>query len=220
MPPFNAERRDRLADAAIEVLAHEGARGLTHRAVDAQAAEPPGTTSRYFRTREALMAAVVERVRTLHFADLRRAPRGAVEPGEVADHLAAMVHAAVTTNRVRHLAVIELFLEATRRPELHAAMSALRTSQIQLMRDVHRAAGLELATADAALLVTAISGIVHFALTTPEAIDLHSPDEVRPLVRRAVDLIHTRCTTPTQAVWSTEGSPADAIRHQHLADRG
>ena len=37
MPPFNAERRDRLADAAIEVLAHEGARGLTHRAVDAQA---------------------------------------------------------------------------------------------------------------------------------------------------------------------------------------
>ena len=26
MPPFNAERRDRLADAAIEVLAHEGAR--------------------------------------------------------------------------------------------------------------------------------------------------------------------------------------------------
>ena len=138
------------------------------------------------------MAAVVERVRTLHFADLRRAPRGAVEPGEVADHLAAMVHAAITTNRVRHLAVIELFLEATRRPELHAAMSALRTSQIQLMRDIHRAAGLELAPADAALLVTAITGIVHFALTTPEAIDLRSPDEVRPLVRRAVDLIHTR----------------------------
>jgi hypothetical protein len=103
-----------------------------------------------------------------------------------------MVHAAITTNRVRHLAVIELFLEATRRPELHAAMSALRSSQIQLMRDIHRAAGLELAPADAALLVTAITGIVHFALTTPEAIDLRSPDEVRPLVRRAVDLIHTR----------------------------
>ena len=117
-------------------------------------------------------------MRTLHFADLRRAPRGAVEPGEVADHLAAMVHAAITTNRVRHLAVIELFLEATRRPELHAAMSALRSSQIQLMRDIHRAAGLELAPADAALLVTAITGIVHFALTTPEAIDLRSPDEV------------------------------------------
>jgi hypothetical protein len=60
------------------------------------------------------------------------------------------------------------------------------------MRDIHRAAGLELAPADAALLVTAITGIVYFALTTPEAIDLRSPDEVRPLVRRAVDLIHTR----------------------------
>ena len=48
MPPFNALRRDHLADAAIELLAREGARGLTHRGVDAQAAEPPGTTSRYF----------------------------------------------------------------------------------------------------------------------------------------------------------------------------
>ena len=77
MPPFNVERRDHLADAAIEVLGKEGARGLTHRAVDAQADEPPGTTSRYFRTREALMTAIVERVRAQHFADLRRAPRGA-----------------------------------------------------------------------------------------------------------------------------------------------
>ena len=140
------------------------------------------------------MAAVDERVGTLHFADLRRAPRGAVEPGEVADHLAAMVHAAITTNRVRHLAVIELFLEATRRPELHADMSALRTSQIQLMRDIHSAAGLELVAADAALLVTAITGIVHFALTTPEAIGIRTPDEIRPLVRRAVDLVHAQAT--------------------------
>jgi hypothetical protein len=126
------------------------------------------------------------------FADLRRAPRGAVEPGEVADHRAALVHAASTTNRVRHLAIIELFLEATRHPELLADMSALRTSQLQLMRDIHHAAGLELEAADAALLITAITGIVHFALTTPEAIDLRSPDEIRALVRRAVDLIHAR----------------------------
>ena len=58
-------RRALIADAAISTLASDGMRGLTHRAVDAQAAEPPGTTSRYFRTREALTDAVVERVRTL-----------------------------------------------------------------------------------------------------------------------------------------------------------
>jgi len=116
MPPFNAGRSDRLADAAIDVLAREGARGLTHRAVDAQAGEPSGTTSRYFRTREALMGAIVQRVEAQHFADLRAAPGGALERGDLVAHLAAMVQAALTVNRARHLAIAELFLESTRRP--------------------------------------------------------------------------------------------------------
>jgi hypothetical protein len=138
------------------------------------------------------MAAIVERVRALHFADLRRAPRGAVDAGEVADHLTAMVYAALTVNRVRHLAVAELFLEATRHPALRADMAATRTAQIQLMRDIHKAAGLDLTPSDAALLVTAITGIVYIALTTPEAIGVAEPDDVRPLVRRTVDLVHSR----------------------------
>jgi DNA-binding transcriptional regulator YbjK len=187
MPPFNAARRARLADAAIELLAREGARGVTHRAVDAEAAEPPGTTSRYFRTREALLAAAVERVRELHFADLARAPRGPVDAAAIGDHLADMVHAAVTVQRSRTLAAFELFLESTRRPELHAPMAATRTGQIQLMRDIHRAAGVELTTDEAAMLVTAITGLVVVVLTTPEAIGVQSPDDVRELVHATVD---------------------------------
>ena len=35
--PINSERREQIADAALEVLATEGAHGLTHRAVDARA---------------------------------------------------------------------------------------------------------------------------------------------------------------------------------------
>lgn len=196
MPPFNATRRDHLADAAIELLAREGARGLTHRAVDAEAGEPAGTASRYFRTRDALILAVVERIRDLHFADLAQAPRRPVDPGRLNDHLAAMVVNALTTNRSRHLAVAELFLEATRRPNLRAAMSASRTAQIQLMRDIHLAAGIELTARQAAMLVTAITGLVHIALTTPEAIGVHSPDDIRELVHEAVNLVHT--TPPTQ----------------------
>jgi DNA-binding transcriptional regulator YbjK len=190
MPPYNAARRDHLADAAIELLAREGARGLTHRAVDAEAGEPAGTTSRYFRTRDALMAAVVERVRDLHLADLARAPRGPVERSAIGDHLAAMVHNALTANRSRHLAVSELYLESTRRPRLHAALAATRIAQIKLMRDIHLAAGIELSPAQAALLVTAITGVVTVALTTPEAIGAHSADDVRDLVRSTVDMVH------------------------------
>jgi DNA-binding transcriptional regulator YbjK len=189
MPPFNATRRNRLADAAVELLAREGARGLTHRKVDAEADEPPGTTSRYFRTREALMAGVVERVRNVHFADLSRAPRGPVDVGAIGDHLAAMVQTALTTNRSRHVAIAELFLESTRRPALHAAMADLRTAQIRLVRDIHLAAGVELSAHQATLLVTAVTGLVHIALTTPEAVDVRSPDDVRAWVRATVDLV-------------------------------
>jgi DNA-binding transcriptional regulator YbjK len=189
MPTSTKARRDRLADAGIELLAREGARGLTHRKVDAEAAEPPGTTSRYFRTREALMTGVVERVRELHFADLGRAPRTAADPAAIGEHLAAMVQTALTTNRSRHLAIAELFLESTRRPALHAAMAALRTAQIELVRDVHLAAGVELTTRQAALLVTTITGLVHIALTTPEAIGGTAPDDVREWVHRAVELV-------------------------------
>jgi DNA-binding transcriptional regulator YbjK len=182
MPPFNAARRDRLADAAIVLLAEEGARGLTHRAVDASAGEPAGTTSRYFRTRDALLHGTVARIRELHFADLARAPRGPVGDRAVGEHLAAMVQAAVTVNRARHLAMSELFLEGTRRPDLRAALNDTRTAQIKLMREVHLAAGLELSEHQAAMLVTAITGVVLVALTTPEAIGVHSPADLRDVV--------------------------------------
>lgn len=54
-----SNRRTLLADAALDVLADEGMRGLTHRAVDRRAAMPPGTTSAYFRTRAALLTGLV-----------------------------------------------------------------------------------------------------------------------------------------------------------------
>ncbi|GAB3973037.1 TetR family transcriptional regulator [Plantactinospora veratri] len=66
-------RRDRFAvitDAAIELVAELGMRGLTHRAVDARAGLPLGSTSAYFRTRKALIEAVVRRLADLDRADL------------------------------------------------------------------------------------------------------------------------------------------------------
>jgi len=190
MPPFNAARRDHLADAAIEILAREGARGLTHRAVDAEAGEPPGTTSRYFRTRDALLRGAVARMRALHFADLGRAPKGRIEGAAIAGHLAGMAYEAITVNRTRHLAMLELFLESVRRPELREEMVATRSAQIQLMRDIHAAAGIDLTEQRAAMLVSAITGVIHVALTTPEAIGMRSPADVRGVVRTLVETIH------------------------------
>ncbi|MER6711305.1 TetR family transcriptional regulator [Streptomyces sp. NPDC000877] len=66
-----SDRRTLLADAALDVLADEGVRGLTHRAVDRKAAMPPGTTSAYFRTRAALLTGLVTRLVQLDQAELQ-----------------------------------------------------------------------------------------------------------------------------------------------------
>ena len=55
-------RKDLITDAAIALVAEQGMRGLTHRAVDRRAGLPEGSTSAYFRTRKALVEGFVERL--------------------------------------------------------------------------------------------------------------------------------------------------------------
>lgn len=69
--PNPAERRRDLCDAAIQLLADDGAKGLSHLKVDRRAEVPDGTTSFYFRTRSALLRAVAERLAELDLADLQ-----------------------------------------------------------------------------------------------------------------------------------------------------
>ena len=63
-------RRALIADAAISTLARDGMRGLTHRAVDRAAGLPEGSASYYFRTRQALLQATVERLAELTSTDM------------------------------------------------------------------------------------------------------------------------------------------------------
>ena len=83
--PLGADRRDAIADAAIHLVATRGLRGLTHRAVDAEAGLPPGSTSYYLRTRNALLTACVNRMlardMTAAAPTGAHAPSGAKAPG-------------------------------------------------------------------------------------------------------------------------------------------
>ncbi|MCB1251683.1 MAG: TetR family transcriptional regulator [Austwickia sp.] len=65
------ERRQRIGDAAVEVLAQQGLRGLTHRAVDAEAGLPVGSTSNVFRSRAALITGVIDRLAERDMSFLR-----------------------------------------------------------------------------------------------------------------------------------------------------
>ncbi|AKT42113.1 TetR/AcrR family transcriptional regulator [Chondromyces crocatus] len=116
----NEERRRKLLDASIHVLAQQGARGLTHRAVDAEAGVPTGTASNYFRSRDALVAQIFERISERLKPDpevlaalARRRPSRAL----FADYMRDIV-ARLTRERMVTLALFELRLEATRNPEI------------------------------------------------------------------------------------------------------
>src|ERR1700761_7493801 len=78
--PNPAERRRDLCDAAIQLLADDGAKGLSHLKVDRKAAVPDGTTSFYFRTRDALLRAVAERLAALDLESLQAVADSADNP--------------------------------------------------------------------------------------------------------------------------------------------
>lgn len=82
-----ASRRVRIADAGIKLIASSGVRALTHRAVDARAQLPAGSTSYYARTRRELLRLIVDRLAQLAGQDLE----GIVIPATVAPDEAARV---------------------------------------------------------------------------------------------------------------------------------
>lgn len=59
---MTGDRRHLIGACAVTVIAEHGPRALTHRAVDAALGIPQGSTSYYFRTREALLTAVVQHI--------------------------------------------------------------------------------------------------------------------------------------------------------------
>jgi DNA-binding transcriptional regulator YbjK len=113
-----------IADAAIATIAREGMRGLTHRAVDRTADIAEGSTSYYFRTREALIFAALARMAELDALDVGDVPDrgGTVDLETLTDLLTAVMRLWLTAGRERTLARFELTLESTRRPDLREKM--------------------------------------------------------------------------------------------------
>ncbi|MGB4778227.1 TetR/AcrR family transcriptional regulator [Microbacterium sp.] len=71
LSPATRSRPEVLADAAIHLIATEGLRALTHRAVDRYAELPQGSTSYYAPTRAALLELVARRLAERSLGDLR-----------------------------------------------------------------------------------------------------------------------------------------------------
>lgn len=156
------DRRRLIARAALHVLATAGGRGLTHRAVDVAAGVPAGSTSYYFRTRAALMAACLDDLVEQDEAelDLMRPLVTAGDPDVLAEAVADVVCRWLTAGRERHLARYELSLESLRRPEVAEVLRTGGRAVRLRVAEVLSGLGAPDAAERADWLVACLDGIV------------------------------------------------------------
>jgi DNA-binding transcriptional regulator YbjK len=184
----NEQRRASLADAGLRVLAREGSRGLTHRAVDREAAVPSGTCSNYFRSRHELLNALAERILVRvapapeRLADLARPE---ADLGLFVEYLRDLVERTTAAPELM-LALFELRLESTRNPELAAVLEPTLAASYQDDVAFHARRGLPGGAMEVALLHYAVDGLLFDRLTTTIDAGLDTEAIVDVLVRRLV----------------------------------
>ncbi len=166
MPP-NPERRARILDAAIDILADTGIGAVTHRHVDERAGLPAGTTSNYFRTRLALLEATAARTVELHWerVEALRSAIGPMTPEIVKTLMTRMVSGPDPQARRRTLARFELFMEGTRRPELRPFLSELQAAAVKSATLIIESAGYHPTPQQTEDLSLLLNGLVFSNLT-------------------------------------------------------
>ncbi|WP_406141239.1 TetR/AcrR family transcriptional regulator [Streptomyces sp. NBC_01089] len=161
---MTGDRRTVLADAAIGVLADEGMRGLTHRAVERAAGLPPGTTSAYFRSRKALLTALVRRLVALDQAELQAAGETAPVPrdaGELAGAIAVFAEGRLGgEGRRRSLARYACAVEGVRHPELREILVPRENAARDAVRAFLAARGVADAEGRTLTLLACVDGLI------------------------------------------------------------
>ncbi|AWZ05376.1 TetR/AcrR family transcriptional regulator [Streptomyces sp. ICC4] len=184
---MNQDRRDRLRDAAVVVLAGAGGRGLTHRAVDAAADVPLGTAKNYFPTRDALLRAVAERCLERYRALaglLAGSGSGPADRAALAALLAGLLRDAAGPGRPRVVAYLELQAEATRRPWLAALLDPIAAADFAAYGHLLRTAGLPAGPERASALTLALHGAVSHLLTgAPDTLAAAGLDDLDSFAR-------------------------------------
>ncbi|HEU5160742.1 MAG TPA: TetR family transcriptional regulator [Streptosporangiaceae bacterium] len=191
-------RRDTLLDAAVELLGEGGFDAVSHRAVADRARLPLAATTYYFRSRDDLIAAAFElmvdrdlavtrerftaRIRRLGAAaGDRPAPAGGAAAPRMSARAAAEALAAALlprdeTERLRHLALWELYLRAGRDPALRPLARAWTDRCRATTAELLRIAGYPAGPAAVTLLGAAADGL------TIEAVVEARPNAVQSMV--------------------------------------
>ena len=125
--PGGDDRRELIVRTAITVIARDGVRALTHRAVDREAGIPESATSHYARTRQALLTLIADTLESRTLADAALfvdslAVCEQVDTDDLARKLGALVDA-LASRPADMRARYALMLEPAADPSMHARLA-------------------------------------------------------------------------------------------------
>ncbi len=156
-------RQEQLLAAAARVVARGGLRGLTHRAVDAEAGLPEGSCSAYMRTRVALLTRLTEYVTSQFAHDIsdltqRIEEHGAID-GYVVRETLAMLRSWLQDSDLL-LVRMELTIEGSRQPAVAEILQVQWVQLVQIVEHAMAATGKEHSPVRARTLLAAIDGVL------------------------------------------------------------
>jgi TetR/AcrR family transcriptional regulator, regulator of biofilm formation and stress response len=168
-------RRERIARAAIDVVAEHGVEGLTHRRVAAAAGVPLGSTTYHYATLDDLLAAGLEAAAAESAAELKSWAEG-LAGRDLVDATTELIVGGMRSHRERIAVRYELYVAALRRPRLRP----ISTEWSRLLAGIYRQYTDEL-TADA--LSAAVDGLWLGCLVSDEPV---ATEQIERVLRRIV----------------------------------
>ncbi|WP_432150880.1 TetR/AcrR family transcriptional regulator [Streptomyces sp. bgisy029] len=162
---YDPDRRTRIIDAALRVIAADGIAGLSHRTVAAEADVPLGSTTYHFGSLDELLTAALRRSNE-NFAQALRDSQVCASPAGsgLADELTRVLGEWFAGERGAIELEYELYLAALRRPALRPVAAEWTTSAVELL-----STRTDPATARA--LVALMDGVCLQVLLTGSAFD-------------------------------------------------
>ncbi|HEX8854701.1 MAG TPA: TetR family transcriptional regulator [Thermoleophilaceae bacterium] len=162
-PNGTTDRRDAILRAALQLIGRQGLHAVTHRDVAAEAGVPLASTTYYFESKEELLTeALLLFVRD----ELERLEQAAASfegvstsPEQVADAMTAEVQRTLDRPELQ-VAQFELYLQATRDPQLARASVQAFDAYMKTTKAALRAAGAENAEELAPLFQALARGLV------------------------------------------------------------
>jgi AcrR family transcriptional regulator len=170
-----ADRRTALLDATLELIGEGGLAVVTHRRVEARVGLPHGSTTYYFKSKQALLDAAVGRLLEIdtsradavgHAVAAALAPRAPLDGVDFAA-VAQAISDWLVQDRTLQLARYELQLAAARDEDRRDPMVAGAAAFVRLIEPLVVAAGSQAPERDARIALATVNGLMLEQLTRP-----------------------------------------------------